>query len=127
MFMNPPYNVKEGPCRDDGTRKQCERRGWHTDVLIPGIAEWVARAVSEVRSGRRQRAVGVLPVRSDTKWWQEYVLGSVGPDTRSMGTTKELYFIPSLPGGRYKTSRLHFGDAKQGADFPSAIVVWELP
>lgn len=48
--------------------------------------------------------VCLLPARTDTSWWHEHVMKA-----------REIRFV---------RGRLKFGDAKSGAPFPSAVVVF---
>ena len=66
------------------------------------ITVWLRRAYEESLQGKT--VVCLIPSRTDTKWWHEYVMkGQV----------------------RFIKGRLKFGGAKQGAPFPSAIVVFQ--
>ena len=76
VFMNPPYGRE--------------------------IVEWVAKARSEAERGAL--VVGLLPSRTDARWWQQHVQGHA-----------DVRFI---------AGRLKFGNAKSAAPFPSAIAVW---
>jgi phage N-6-adenine-methyltransferase len=66
------------------------------------IGLWVAKAHDSARAGAT--VVCLLPVRSDTVWWQRFV----DPDG-------DVEFIKG---------RLRFGGAAAGAPFPSAVVVF---
>ncbi|MCL2102244.1 MAG: phage N-6-adenine-methyltransferase [Fibromonadales bacterium] len=66
------------------------------------IALWVAKARQEATGGCL--VVGLLPARTDAKWWQENVRSHA-----------EVHFI---------AGRLKFGNADNSAPFPSAIAVW---
>lgn len=76
VFMNPPYGREVG--------------------------QWVAKAYNEARKGAL--VVGLVPARTDTAWWHNYVIGKASI--------------------LYLSGHLKFGDAKQSAPFPSAILVW---
>ena len=65
------------------------------------IGDWVRKGYESAEAGAT--VVMLLPSRTDTKWWHGYVM---------LG---EMRFIKG---------RLKFGDAKAGAPFPSAIVVF---
>ena len=67
-----------------------------------GISDWVAKAQQEALGG--VLVVGLLPARTDTRWWQEHVQGHA-----------DVRFI---------AGRLKFGNAQNSAPFPSAIAVW---
>ena len=75
VFMNPPYGRN--------------------------IARWVKKAFESSQNGAT--VVCLLPARTDTRWWHDYVMrGEV----------------------RLCRGRLRFGEAKSGAPFPSAVVVF---
>ena len=75
VFMNPPYGRV--------------------------IGDWVKKA-SEIKNGV---CVWLLPARTDTRWFHDYVLARGG-------------IVEFLRG------RLHFGDGKNPAPFPSMIVTF---
>lgn len=77
-------------------------RCWMNPPYGREIVKWVAKAHAElVENG--VLTVGLLPARTDTKWWHEHV----APFT--------VRFVPG---------RLKFGGSKNCAPFPSAICVW---
>lgn len=78
VFMNPPYGR--------------------------GIGEWVRKAYMEAGLDGTM-VVGLLPARTDTKWFHDYIYGKA-----------EVRFIKG---------RLKFGDAKNSAPFPSMVVIWK--
>ena len=75
VFMNPPYGRE--------------------------IGEWLKKAYISSQHGAV--VVCLIPSRTDTKWWHEYVMKG------------EIRFIKG---------RLKFGGHKNSAPFPSAIVVF---
>ena len=66
------------------------------------IGKWVRKAYEESRRG--VTVVCLLPSRTDTRWWHDYVMEA-----------DEIRFI---------RGRLHFDGHKNGAPFPSAVVVF---
>jgi site-specific DNA-methyltransferase (adenine-specific) len=66
------------------------------------IGKWVAKAWQESRRGCT--CVLLIPSRTDTRWWHEYVMQA-----------NEIRFV---------RGRLKFGNATKAAPFPSAIVVF---
>jgi site-specific DNA-methyltransferase (adenine-specific) len=64
------------------------------------IGRWVMKA-----SEAKALVVCLLPARTDTRWWQHYVV-------------EQQAFVVFLKG------RLRFGDGKAPAPFPSALVVY---
>jgi hypothetical protein len=114
---------------------------------------WVARIVGEVAAGHvRRHALALLPVRPDTKWWQQYVLRrwdvNVNADevdsshrllTMCQFLDHRVKFVGApcarCPGGRPSCATEHVGGVcagcgcdryvPTGAPFPSAVVVWQ--
>jgi len=74
--MNPPYGTK--------------------------IGLWTGKAKQEAEGG--SLVVGLLPARTDTKWWNNHVHRHA-----------DVHFIQG---------RLKFGGTKNSAPFPSAIAIW---
>jgi len=66
------------------------------------IGKWVRKAYLSSLSGAT--VVCLLPSRTDTKWWHDYVMKS-----------DDIRFIKR---------RLKFGNAKHNAPFPSVVVVF---
>lgn len=67
------------------------------------IGEWVKRAHNYAMEGTT--TVMLLPARTDTRWFHDYILGP----------KREIRFI---------RGRLKFGEAKNSAPFPSMVVVF---
>lgn len=105
VFMNPPYGDPEFICKGKCAKKICVARGHHNTKYTPGIADWMKKANYEVsEKGFASVVVCLVPSRTDTKWWHDYVIA---------------------PGHevRFLKGRLKFGSAKNSAPFPSAVVV----
>ena len=65
------------------------------------IGRWMRKAYESAHDGAT--VVCLVPARTDTAWWHDYaVRGEV----------------------RFLRGRLRFGDAKNSAPFPSAVVVF---
>lgn len=77
-------------------------RCWMNPPYGKEIGEWVRKAQGEAEKGAL--VVGLLPVRTDTRWWQQSVIGHADV--------------------RYIAGRLRFGKARNSAPFPSALVLW---
>lgn len=75
-WMNPPYGKK--------------------------ISKWVEKAYKESQNGAI--VVGLLPARTDTKWFHDFILGKA-----------EIRFLKG---------RLKFNNVFNSAPFPSMIVIW---
>ena len=78
VFMNPPYGRE--------------------------IGDWVKKAYSESRSGKAT-VVGLLPARTDTKWFHNYCY---------------LYDVEI----RFLKGRIKFSGSKNSAPFPSMVVIY---
>ena len=76
MFMNPPYGRV--------------------------IGDWIKKAYKESLNGAT--VVCLIPSRTDTKYWHEYVMKA-----------EEIRFVKG---------RLKFGDSSNSAPFPSAVVIF---
>ena len=98
------------PCAPRKTRTRVKARShftaeddgltlpWHGTVFVNPpygrtLAEWVAKARSEVEEGRARTVVALLPARPDTSYWHDHVAGQA-----------TVYFF---------RGRLRFGDGKQ--------------
>jgi len=92
--------------KDDGLQRRWHGSVWVNPPYGRGIGLWTDRARQQIRYKRVDRVVMLLPVRTDTKWWNR----SVNPGA------KELRFIDG---------RLKFVGAKGSAPFPSVIVVYD--
>lgn len=100
VYMNPPYGL--------------------------ALRAWTDKAVAEVRNGNALFVVGLVPVKTDTQWWQRNVIKRLQhvPSVTGWWSTAgevcdvltEVYFIKG---------RLTFHGTEQGAGHASAIVVWQ--
>ena len=87
---------------DDGLKKDWFGTVWMNPPYGREIGKWVARAYAQSRL-HGSTIVCLLPARTDTKWWHDYCIKG------------EITFIKG---------RLKFGDAKNSAPFPSAVVIF---
>lgn len=76
VFVNPPYGRQLGA--------------------------WVAKCAGEAAAGAL--VVGLVPARTDTRWWHTHVAGRA-----------DVFML---------RGRLRFGDGTMPAPFPSAVAVW---
>lgn len=81
---------------------------WHGRVFVNppygrALPHWVHKCAAESASGRAT-VVALLPARPDTRWWHEHVASAA-----------DVFML---------CGRLRFGDGKQAAPFPSAVVTW---
>lgn len=68
------------------------------------IGRWVKKALDETTIGQCPLAVLLVPARTDTKWFHEYILGKA-----------EIRFL---------RGRLRFGDGAKDAPFPSMVAIF---
>ncbi len=102
-WMNSPYGDPEYPCKPNCIKKKCIKRGHHNRKYIPGISDWIRRAYVEATKGLN--IVCLLPARTDTKWFHDWVFGKCD----------ELRFIKG---------RLKFGNSNNSAPFPSMLAIY---
>ena len=70
------------------------------------IEPFLKKAISEIKKGNCTKAVFLIPIRSDTKYWHEIIL-------------EEASEIRLIKG------RLNFNESKSPAPFPTVIVVFD--
>lgn len=88
---------------DDGLKQRWSGRCWMNPPYGSSIRDWVARAYDEALESRAT-TVGLLPARTDTNWWYDWVR----PATEIV----------------YLKGRVRFEGATSGAPFPSALAIW---
>lgn len=84
---------------DDGLSQDWQGVCWMNPPYGKKIGVWMKKAMEAETT-----VVCLVPSRTDTKWWHEYAMKA-----------SEIRFIKG---------RLKFGDSKNSAPFPSAIVVF---
>ena len=85
----------------DGLAQTWEGVCWMNPPYGRQIGEWMQKAYQAAIGGAT--VVCLVPARTDTRWWHEYAMRG------------EIEFLKG---------RLKFGGAKQGAPFPSALVIF---
>ena len=88
---------------DNGLTKDWDGTCWMNPPYGRNIKYWVKKAYESARDNGAI-VVCLLPARTDTSWWHDYVL-----------PYGEVTFV---------RGRLKFGGAKNSAPFPNAIVVF---
>lgn len=68
------------------------------------ISSWIEKAYTESRKPNT-KVVLLIPARTDTRYWHNYVMRG-----------REIHFIKG---------RLKFGNSKNSAPFPSAVIVFD--
>lgn len=115
--LNDEFHFTLDLC-SDGTNAKCERfftpaddglaQEWapHRVFMNPPygrvIGDWIRKAYEESCKGAL--VVALIPARTDTRYWHDYVMRAA-----------EIRFV---------RGRLKFGDGKNPAPFPSAVVVF---
>lgn len=92
------YYTKE----QDGLSQEWDGMCWMNPPYGREIIKWMQKAYESSLTGAT--VVCLVPSRTDTKWWHEYAIKG------------EIEFIKG---------RLKFGNVKNSAPFPSAIVVFK--
>lgn len=87
----------------DGLRQRWEGVCWMNPPYGTEIKHWVKKAHDESKNGCR--VVALLPARTDTRWFHDFIYGKC----------TEIRFLKG---------RLKFNDGAVSAPFPSMIVVW---
>lgn len=91
---------------DDGLAQSWgDERVWCNPPYGREIAAWVERCSTAGPILNATLAVALVPARTDTRWWHDWV-------------------IPYAADVRFIKGRLKFGGHKNSAPFPSAIVVF---
>ena len=86
---------------DNGLTKEWKGVCWMNPPYGRAIKDWVKKAYDSSQVGCK--VVCLLPARTDTAWWHDYCMKG------------SITFI---------RGRLRFGGSKNGAPFPSAIVIF---
>ena len=118
--LNSEFNFTLDPCADDYNHK-CKKyftkemnglsQSWKNERVFCNppygkeIGDWVKKCYEEVLDGC-ELAVMLIPARTDTKYFHNYIYKKA----------TEIRFIKG---------RLKFGDAKNSAPFPSMVVIFK--
>jgi len=104
--LNKEFKFNYDPCptnfKTDGLKSSWGGRSF-VNPPYSDILRWVMKGWLESQNGKL--VVMLIPSRTDTKWWHEYVMKA-----------KEIRFIKG---------RLKFDEHKNSAPFPSAVVVFD--
>lgn len=87
----------------DGLIQEWVRSCWMNLPYGKEIGLWMKKAYESFLNKSVTSVVCLIPARTDTKWWHDYAMKG------------EIRFIKG---------RLKFGDSKNPAPFPSAIVIF---
>ena len=104
--LDDEFHFDDDPCPIEEEGNSGLLREWGKRCFInppySDVYNWIARAHLEHTFGRL--VVLLVPSRTDTRWWHKYAMEA-----------DEIRFIKG---------RLRFGNAKNSAPFPSAIVIF---
>jgi hypothetical protein len=103
--LDSEFNFDFDPCPSNPTFNGLEVEWGKVNFVNPpyaDISKWIKKAFEEWKEGKV--IVMLIPSRTDTKWWHEYVMKA-----------SEIRFIKG---------RLRFGDSKNSAPFPSCLVIF---
>lgn len=89
---------------DDGLQKTWKGTCWCNPPYGRNIREWIKKTYETAKS-ETGTVVCLIPSRTDTKYWHDYVMKATG-----------IFFV---------RGRLKFGNSKNSAPFPSAVVVFK--
>ena len=104
--LNKEFNFTLDICasKEDALKQEWGGVIWMNPPYGRKIGNWVKKAKEAARQGKAT-VVCLLPARTDTAWWHDYVMKA-----------DEIRLI---------RGRLKFGDGKGSAPFPSAVVVFK--
>ena len=104
--LDAEFAFDDDPCplksEEDGLVRPWGKTTFVNPPYGSAIGKWMKKAYNESRKGKT--VVCLIPSRTDTRWWHEYVMQA-----------REIRFL---------RGRLRFGDAVNSAPFPSAIAVF---
>ncbi len=87
---------------ENGLAQPWRGRCWMNPPYGRGIEAWIQKAYEEAAAGHAL-VVGLIPAKTDTGWWHDFVAG----------TTVHLF-----------RRRLRFNGSKTNAPFASALAIW---
>ena len=117
--LDREFSFTLDPCATDGNAK-CDKyftvdddgliQDWSNDIVFMNppygreIKHWVQKAYEESLKGAT--VVCLIPARTDTIYWHDYIFGKASDI-------------------RFLRGRLKFGDSKNSAPFPSAVIIYK--
>src|SRR3990172_2084765 len=105
--LDPAATKKNAKCKRFYTTKENGlKQPWKDERVFvnPPYGRVIGAWVEKMATGGASVCVGLLPARTDTRWFHDYILGKA-----------EIRFL---------RGRLKFGESKSSAPFPSMICVW---
>ena len=105
--LDPASTDENAKCKKHYTQEQDGlAQSWEGERVFvnPPYGRVIGAWVQKMSEGGASVCVALLPARTDTRWFHDYILGKA-----------ELRFL---------RGRLKFGGSKSSAPFPSMICVW---
>ena len=102
---NPLRTILYNTPEDNGLDEECGWESWtYCNPPYSQVSKWVEKAVYEQKRGIK--SVLLLPARTDTKWFHEYIYNKPNVEIR------------------FLKGRLKFEGTENSAPFPSMIVIF---
>ena len=127
LCVSPDFTPDPWPAHGCTVRNDGLASNWQGRVFLnppygyANLMKWVPKAVSEVEKGNAQLVCALLPNRTGSRWWQEYVLSEAN-------ALWDAYAHSCLLLARFLPGRVRFDiagvPAENCAGFPSVVVVW---
>lgn len=124
--LDKEFNFTLDPCCSELTAK-CQKfytqkddglsKSWQNEIVFMNppygreIKHWVKKAKDEFLKGSCT-VIALIPSRTDTKYWHDHIF--------------PLYYKGVIE-IRFIKGRLKFGNSKNSAPFPSALVIFKQP
>lgn len=105
--LDPAASKENAKCSRFYTQEENGlKQSWESErvFLNPPYGREIGKWVQKAAVGGASVVVALLPARTDTRWWHDYIQGKA-----------EVHFIKG---------RLKFGNQKNSAPFPSCVVVF---
>lgn len=106
--LDPCANKENAKCKKFFTKEQDGlTQSWKKERVFcnPPYGRVIGEWVKKCAGGGSDLCVALLPARTDTRWFHEYIYGKA-----------EIRFIKG---------RLKFGGHQNSAPFPSMVVIWK--
>lgn len=90
---------------ENGLKQRWSKVNWMNPPYGREIGNWIFKALKESQEGNK--TVALLPARTDTKWFHDFIYNRIFVDIR------------------FLKGRLKFSNSKNSAPFPSMIVIFK--
>jgi site-specific DNA-methyltransferase (adenine-specific) len=107
QVLDAEFGFDDDPCtlkpNSDGLKREWGKCSFVNPPYGCELSKWIKKGFEQWQQGKT--VVFLIPSRTDTRWWHEYCMKAT-----------EIRFIKD---------RLRFDEQKNGAPFPSAIVIFQ--